>query len=514
MSPELSSSTLAMLRGLTSALVEHFNHPQVVRQLALALAACPGKHWLEMLVNDDSGNLLLPDRLPRRPGALQITVLRSPNIHEIRAYNLLSMRARGEYLLFLQDDDLPPASGRWLSDALAAFAALPTLGLLGLLTGGSEPWSGLGPQSVRHWQRRGGLRVCAACSGLTALRTKLRAPRLRLRLNGSTVALQYAAWLNMGPFVMRSVDFAAAGRFATEYSREGQVEIRRAAPHCAQRRAHLLPQPSHPAQMGLGFDSELSTRVWTLGKSAALLGAPCDVSPCEAEGDRASRRAAEHRWQRGVGGHGTAASAASTAERFAQASRNLKRYNAAFAAHAAGVMASVLRANLRLEAHPGALLSVIVLRTGADSCAGCDAAVATLAAMPARAGLREAPQLKIVDTRANSSAGDRGPSAAAALHQAVRATRGKWVLFAHGEQVAALAAGDIHSAPLGAALQMLERSEDAALVGRALPLLVAREPFVYVRGFRDGLHAYDAEFAARFKLSGLRALPPPVGWPS
>ena len=48
----------------------------------------------------------------------------------------------------------------------------------------------------------------------------------------------------------------------------------------------------------------------------------------------------------------------------------------------------------------------------------------------------------------------------------------------------------------------------------ALPLLVAREPFVYVRGFRDGLHAYDAEFAARFKLSGLRALPPPVGWPS
>ena len=127
------------MRGLTSALVEHFNHPQVVRQLALALAACPGKHWLEMLVNDDSGNLLLPDRLPRRPGALQITVLRSPNIHEIRAYNLLSMRARGEYLLFLQDDDLPPASGRWLSDALAAFAALPTLGLLGLLTGGSEP---------------------------------------------------------------------------------------------------------------------------------------------------------------------------------------------------------------------------------------------------------------------------------------------------------------------------------------------------------------------------------------
>ncbi len=125
------------MRGLTSALVEHFNHPQVVRQLALALAACPGKHWLEMLVNDDSGNLLLPDRLPRRPGALQITVLRSPNIHEIRAYNLLSMRARGEYLLFLQDDDLPPASGRWLSDALAAFAALPTLGLLGLLTGGS-----------------------------------------------------------------------------------------------------------------------------------------------------------------------------------------------------------------------------------------------------------------------------------------------------------------------------------------------------------------------------------------
>ena len=56
---ELSFLVLAVaMRGLTSALVEHFNHPQVVRQLALALAACPGKHWLEMLVNDDSGNLL------------------------------------------------------------------------------------------------------------------------------------------------------------------------------------------------------------------------------------------------------------------------------------------------------------------------------------------------------------------------------------------------------------------------------------------------------------------------
>ena len=263
--------------------------------------------------------------------------------------------------------------------------------------------------------------------------------------------------------------------------------------------------------MGLGFDSEFSTRLWTLGKGAALLGAPCDVWPCEAEGDRARRRRREHRWRRGVGGHGTTASAASTAERYSQASRNVKRYREAFASRAGDVMEHVLRANLGLEAHPGAMLSVVVLRTGAQSCAGCDAAVAALAAMPARAGLREAPQLTVVGARANASGGR--PSAAAALHQAVRATRGKWLLFAHAEQVAALTAGGGSSAPLGAALQMLERSEGAALVGRALPLLVAREPFVYVRGFRDGLHAFDAEFAARFKLSGLRALQPPIGWP-
>ena len=37
-------------------------------------------------------------------------VLLSPNVHELRGYNSLARLARGAVLIFLQDDDSPPAA--------------------------------------------------------------------------------------------------------------------------------------------------------------------------------------------------------------------------------------------------------------------------------------------------------------------------------------------------------------------------------------------------------------------
>ena len=61
-----------------------------------------------------------------------LTVLLSNNLHEVHGYNRAAAVARGDVLILLQDDILPPADCRWLTDVLARFDAFPRLGAVGL----------------------------------------------------------------------------------------------------------------------------------------------------------------------------------------------------------------------------------------------------------------------------------------------------------------------------------------------------------------------------------------------
>jgi len=58
-------------------------------------------------------------------------LLRSNDLHEIRAYSRAIDFARGEIICLMQDDDRPPQSGRWLADALRLFEYYPRLAVLG-----------------------------------------------------------------------------------------------------------------------------------------------------------------------------------------------------------------------------------------------------------------------------------------------------------------------------------------------------------------------------------------------
>jgi hypothetical protein len=61
-----------------------------------------------------------------------ITLVFSPNVHELRGYNRGAAVARGDALVLLQDDDTPTGSCAWLSNLTALLAARPRIGAVGL----------------------------------------------------------------------------------------------------------------------------------------------------------------------------------------------------------------------------------------------------------------------------------------------------------------------------------------------------------------------------------------------
>ena len=119
---------------LVSAIVQTFREKasQPERLLTrLVGAANDAAVRLQILVNDDSGEKEAEWRRHLRAEAGDV-YLRSPNIHEVRAYNLLARRANGSLLVFLQGDEcMPPSPTRWLSDAAHLFFRLPNLAVLG-----------------------------------------------------------------------------------------------------------------------------------------------------------------------------------------------------------------------------------------------------------------------------------------------------------------------------------------------------------------------------------------------
>ena len=56
------------------------------------------------------------------------------DLHELRTYSGAA-GLRGEFIVFLQDDDMPPRSTEWLSNALSLLRKHPKLSLLGCWNG-------------------------------------------------------------------------------------------------------------------------------------------------------------------------------------------------------------------------------------------------------------------------------------------------------------------------------------------------------------------------------------------
>ena len=61
-----------------------------------------------------------------------VTLVVSPNVHEVRGYNRGAAVARGDTLVLLQDDDAPKGSCDWLASVTRLLAARPLIGAVAL----------------------------------------------------------------------------------------------------------------------------------------------------------------------------------------------------------------------------------------------------------------------------------------------------------------------------------------------------------------------------------------------
>lgn len=64
-----------------------------------------------------------------------ITAVGSNNLHEVHGYNRLASMARGEVLILMQDDDMPPESCAWARHVVQLTRRWPRLGAIGMRNG-------------------------------------------------------------------------------------------------------------------------------------------------------------------------------------------------------------------------------------------------------------------------------------------------------------------------------------------------------------------------------------------
>ena len=115
-----------------SLILLSFNHRMNIRKISRRLHNTSAD---ELIICED-GSIDGSDRLwLQKLTRSNDFLIRSNDIHEIRAYNRAIDLARGELVCVLQDDDIPPPSGTWIDEALALFERYPALGILGAYQG-------------------------------------------------------------------------------------------------------------------------------------------------------------------------------------------------------------------------------------------------------------------------------------------------------------------------------------------------------------------------------------------
>jgi glycosyltransferase involved in cell wall biosynthesis len=115
-------------RPRVTAVLQLFNKRQNIEAIVGALLSSPIEEII--VVDDGSGDGAL-EVLARMLTGKNHFVIRSNDIFEIRTYSRALDFARGEFVALLQDDDIPPADGSWVEDALALFDRYPKLAVLG-----------------------------------------------------------------------------------------------------------------------------------------------------------------------------------------------------------------------------------------------------------------------------------------------------------------------------------------------------------------------------------------------
>lgn len=206
-----------------SVIVQSFNQVRNVAHLEARLRATSvdelivcedgsldGSHeaWLRLLVNPND------------------FLVHSNDIHEIRAYNRAIAYAKGEIVCLMQDDDRPPADGRWLAEALDLFDRYPNLAVLG-------GWCGFDQYFEVEYNAPW---LPAGVNPIPFVDPPTRRP------------MAFVENVNIGPYLVRKSAFDEVGGFDLRFSAAGEP--------------------------GITFESEFCYRVWYSGYQMAVTDIP------------------------------------------------------------------------------------------------------------------------------------------------------------------------------------------------------------------------------------------------
>lgn len=110
------------------AILQHFNKKNNIRSVYNALSASGIDEII--FIDDGSVDGSFEEFVSLARGKNEF-VIRANDLFEVRTYDRAISFCRAEYIILLQDDDLPPANPSWVSDALEYFAKDPLLGIIG-----------------------------------------------------------------------------------------------------------------------------------------------------------------------------------------------------------------------------------------------------------------------------------------------------------------------------------------------------------------------------------------------
>ena len=125
----------------------------------------------ELIVNVDSrgDGAVWDEYVDKYASGSFVTALLSNNLHEVHGYNRAAAVARGEVVMLLQDDEIPPRNCAWLKYVIALYNRWPRLGAIGMRRG--DLWHPLGLFD-KKWIDSG-IRDPGRCRTGTALRQPL-----------------------------------------------------------------------------------------------------------------------------------------------------------------------------------------------------------------------------------------------------------------------------------------------------------------------------------------------------
>lgn len=139
-----------------AVVVQSFNHVRNIGALAGALLAASAIE--EVIVCEDGSTDGSLEAWTKALQGVAHFVVTSNDLHEVRCYNRALRMTSADFVVLLQDDDLPPASSNWVTAGTALFDADPDLDVLSGFIGQLWDSSGAGAEFGESQSDHGGLR--------------------------------------------------------------------------------------------------------------------------------------------------------------------------------------------------------------------------------------------------------------------------------------------------------------------------------------------------------------------